>query len=208
MVPIKIIIKGDFVTGRGMVGFAKDQMRILETSMSFQKLKQGSRTVKPFRNIVVECWSSFSLQVITIHVTPPPPSVKGYGHKEPLKRKCHCFPCFSFGIIDKIRTVPTDEEYYGGVRFEYDISICQGESFFILENYEVKAAGWEEYYEKQFVMVTIDVEDIDDTPPDCCIKKNCFVTDFEDEEKLVPECFQIAPLFVTGEMTQWQTSLI
>ena len=68
MIPPKIIITGDLARGQEFIGFAKNQLSILENLMSFQGLDSGFRTIKPYPDVVVEIWKSFNLSVIKIKV--------------------------------------------------------------------------------------------------------------------------------------------
>jgi len=74
MIPVKIVVDGDLVRGKELIGFAKDQMRILQRLMSFRKLNEGNRQVQPFPGVLVECWSSYSIKEIYIYVAPPKPA--------------------------------------------------------------------------------------------------------------------------------------
>jgi len=207
MIPTTIISDE---AGKSFIGFARDQLRILRNLMSFQKLNQGYRKENPIPGVLVECWSSHDywlgkeqswIKISSVIDNP-------ISEEEVIKKEnqiCPCFPCFSMGQIMVIRTVPTEEEYRDGIRFEYDCAVCVGNKYIILENHEIKAAAWEEYYVGQRVLVGIDVLLASDPIPNCCINNACLFSALMDTDKLVPMCFSIYPVHMVG-MPAWLKS--
>lgn len=127
MIPAKIVITGDVVRGRGFIKFAKEQLNILERLMSFQGLNEGVRTVKPYPGVVVECWSSFSLHEVRIHVEP------GKGgdvsvSEEDKKQRCPEFQCYTVGYI----VGPTEGLNMDTPERRYDVQICRLRSMYVL----------------------------------------------------------------------------
>lgn len=195
-IPVTIIFNGE--KSRKYKGLALKCLYDLDESRMPQSIPTAKKTVKLANDVYADLFASNTSHVIDIY------SIGAKGDRVPGKRKeCFCFPCFSFGIIKNIRTVPNDTEYYKGVRFEYDILICQKNRYILFENFEVKSAGWEEYYVGQFVIVTIDVESITNSLPTCCSNKTCLFSDIYDINKLVPGCFQIVPLHILGKMKRY-----
>lgn len=68
MIPPRIIIQGDPHLCLRWIGYGKSQLNILRRQMSFQKLEQAVRQVKPLPNVLVSCGVSFNDSVIKISV--------------------------------------------------------------------------------------------------------------------------------------------
>ena len=182
MIPVKVTVTGDISKGRMLVGFAKDQMRILERAMSFQALNEGERTVSPFPGMTVSCWSSFSLQEIRIHVDQP----SGAGgvqlkNRKEERKECYCFPHISLArvlaVYPSILPEPqsgdygTTAEYNAAVAlyeqsveeyniflvsnksFTYDLEICTKHSYVLF--YGAHDANYGKYYIGQMVLVSV-----------------------------------------------------
>ena len=198
-VPVKIVIHGDERAGRAMIGFAKVQVIILEKQMSKQNLKQGSRTIKPSPGVIIDCWSCFNLQQITITV----PS--GVEKKKDDDGYCLCFPCFALGVIESINSVFTTEQKEDGYRYYYDVSVCNDSTFILFENQEVKSAAWGIYFIGQYVLISVEAVDSTTPPADCCSDKTCLVNDLSNTDKILADNLIVTPIFVQG-MQKWQTS--
>jgi len=178
-IPRRTQIVGDIPTGKKLIGYADSQLRILENQMGFQGLKQGSRTVRPHRDIVIECWSCFSLQGIKI-------TVLGSGRDKAEKislEECMCFPCYAMGIVTNVTEV-TSAEAMMGFKYLCDLDICSGKKTQLVKyiNYPIRPVGWEKYYLGQYVMVSAFCED-------GCImnadtKKSCLTVTY------AAECYQ------------------
>jgi hypothetical protein len=69
-VPCKITLTGDKDYARNFIGAAHSQLRILESEMRFQNLKQGVRKVRLNQRITVEARICFSLKEIIIYCMP------------------------------------------------------------------------------------------------------------------------------------------
>lgn len=141
-VPRTIIISGDQEKGVSLIGFADAQLKILENEMRFQRLKQGHRTVRVDQQSVVECWSCFALQQVTIHVDPA-------GGKPKKKREwqCFCNQCLSVGRVLRINNGVAGqaeetfcgfaweiypERYYCTEEITYDVELCVNGNLYIL----------------------------------------------------------------------------
>jgi hypothetical protein len=203
-VPKKIIITGDIDRGKTYIGQADSQLNILQNQMRFQNLKQGWRTVKLADDVVVECWSCFSLSAVRIHVVPAGPEVEKL---EEEKKKCLCFPCFAFGVIEEITTEYNTQQLENGYRYYYNVSVCDDDTYVLFENYSIKSAGWERYHAGQYVLVSVDAANPADVFPDCCKDSDCLVSDRTDDEKMYEAFLIIAPFFIKEEMVEWRKSL-
>lgn len=182
MIPVKVTVTGDIPKGRMLVGFAKDQMRILERAMSFQSLNEGERVVSPFPGMTVTCWSSFSLQEIRIHVTQPAEEKGVQTKKKTEERKeCYCFPHISLAKVlavypsvlpepqlsDYVTTAEYNEavvnyetsiEEYNAFllsnkSFTYDLEVCTKYSYILF--YGAHDANYGKYYVDQMVLVSV-----------------------------------------------------
>jgi hypothetical protein len=145
LIPVRIIVTGDASKGRELIGFAKNQMSILENLMSFQSLNQGSRTVSPFPGVVVECWSSFSLQEIRIYVEEFFEEGEEKGEYIEVK-ECFCNCNFSFGVV-----IAVGEELEKDISL-YDVAACKSKEFFVLYQ-NIIASDFAQYSVGQKVLV-------------------------------------------------------
>jgi len=195
MIPVKIIVEGNQTRGREFIGFAKDQMRILENLMSFQGLKQSKRIVKPFPDIVVECQSIFTQQVIKIYAQPAITEEKEEPKRERLERKCLCLPHFSVGIVVNAFPETPTELWLEDGRFYYNLDICAVDKYVRFEG--AYDANFGRYSVGQIVLVSMfDEMDSWTSPLDC--KKDCLIngTRFDD--------LCIVPLHTSAEMRVWK----
>jgi len=198
MIPVKIVVDGDLVRGKELIGFAKDQMRILQRQMSFQKLNEGNRQVQPFPGVLVECWSSYSLKEIYIYVEPPKPS-----GGEPIippkeERYCPCFPHFTLGKIVTVipelsdPLIAADITFLETERFMYDVEICDSHLYILFEG--VYSTGWEMYNVNQMVVVGVANNQGPGTF-DC--DRNCVL------DAIPFEVFVVAPFYLNSGMDEW-----
>jgi len=195
MIPSTITVTGDIPKGREFVGFAKNQLAILQNQMSFQGLETGFRTVTPFPGIVVRVWSSFNLSQIHIDVK------KQAGEEERFRVKkeektCLCLPHFSLGIIKKVdpETILTSTLDEANVRILYDVEICAEDRYLLYEGALDANLGM--YEVGQFVLVSIgDEMDEWELPLDC--QRDCLL-DFPRFETLI-----VVPIHVVGFMGRW-----
>lgn len=218
MIPPTIIVTGDKDKGYELKKFALQQLSILENLMSFQKLNEGFRVVEPYPNsgIVVECWSSFSIRVVKVHV--PKVGVSGEPVKEEEKGKyCLCFPHFS--VAEVLAVYPpyprpgvhpetglefgeTGEQYaerektyleeLPTKRFSYDLSVCDGEVYIIF--LDAKDSNLGIYVKGQFVLATL-ANELPGGGTDCA--RQCLVD---------PERFPyltISPIHIAGGIEEW-----
>jgi hypothetical protein len=208
MIPVKITVKGDTARGRELIGFAKAEMAKLERLMSFQGLKQGSRTVSPFPGVVVECWSRFSLQEIVVHVAPGGEQGAESVVVEEEKRECLCFPHFSFGVIAAVHPEIPERESFDFAAdyeaalvdynedlpaqlFQYDVEICYGPDYLKFEG--AYDANFGRYNKGQYVLVTIGAEmEAWAVPLDC--DRSCLVNSPRFDELI------ISPIHVNKKM--------
>lgn len=146
-IPTKIVIEGDLVEGRRLVGYAKSQMAILENQMSFQKLKQGHRKLNdPASGVVIECTACYGHLDIYIYVPPPG------GEERKTRKYCRCYPCYSLGVIESVTPETVTTTWLeSGARFVHSVSVCSVDQYVIYEN--IPAAGAEKYNVGQNVMV-------------------------------------------------------
>jgi hypothetical protein len=171
-VPKRIVITGDVDRGKTYIGQADSQLNILQNQMQFQNLKQGWRTVRLADDVVVECWSCFSLSAVRIHVTP---SRYVDEKREREEKWCLCFPCFASGVIEKVfPEEATEDDLINGVRFTYDISVCTGSAYVLFKDFKIRSAGWGKYYNGQLVWVSLDIMSIDSIPR-CCEDTKCLI---------------------------------
>lgn len=208
MIPVKITVTGNIPEGRKLVGFAKKQMAILENLMSFQGLKQGARTVKPFPGVVVECWSRFSLQEIRVHVAgghEEEPKIVEEGQSE--QQECLCLPHFAMAIITKVtpeKPAPGDVNYEAALAaynltlptrlFQYDVEICSTDAYIVFEG--AYDANFGRYEAGQYVLAAPGEEMLTwDSPLDCA--RGCLV-DSPRFDNLI-----IVPIHVPGKMKKW-----
>ena len=158
MIPTKVVIIGDLARGQMFKGFAENQLRILRRSMKFQDLNEGSKTVKPYPDVVVECWSSFSLSEINIHVL----GKKGEGEEleeEKKKQKCFCTCHLTIGFIQYHRHACYD---FTDLNIVYDVLICKKKRYYaLLKN--VPPMGFTPFKHNQKVLVVFE-PDIDGDP--------------------------------------------
>ncbi len=91
-IPRKVVLEGDIGAAKTQIGRATSELNILEQQMKHRNLKQGSRTVRLDKGIVIEVWSCFNLQQVAIHVP-------GGEVPSPLERYCWCNCNFSTGIV-------------------------------------------------------------------------------------------------------------
>lgn len=212
MIPAKFIVTGDEVQGRALIGFARDELRKLKRDMGFQELKEGFRTVRPFPGVVIECWSSFNLAVVSIYVQPLLPLPGGKRKKYVRTKDCLCLPHFAVGgIIDVIPEVPVIEEEESqndfNVReaayatflltgqFTYNVEVCMEDRYLLYEG--MYSSGWGRYYEGQKVIVTVGERmDSWDIPLDCA--KSC-LSKLPRFDTLV-----ICGIHVPGYMKKWK----
>lgn len=157
--PTRLVFLGDRFEAQRHTGRARKEMLILENSMSFQGLKQGARTVRPYPGVVIECWSCFSLRQANIYVE----QVGGADDQPREWRECFCCTCFAIGKILNIYEETTSVCRY------YDVEVCQGglESYRyeIIEGVQAVDAGW--YTEGQLVMLgCIPSEEVEHCCPD------------------------------------------
>lgn len=218
MIPPTVIVTGDKNKGYELKKFAITQLSILERLMSFQKLNEGYRTVQPYpgTGIVVECWSSFSLRVVKVHV-PGVPVTKDAVKKKKSSRYCLCFPHFS--VAEVLAAFPkypvkninptsglefseTQEQFdereriyleeLPARRFSYDLSICDGGSYIIF--LDAKDSNLGVYVKGQFVLATL-ADTLSGGGTDCA--RNCLV----DAEKF--QYLTISPLHIAGGIDEW-----
>ena len=187
MIPTKIIVTGDIPAGKEFIGFAKNQLSILRKEMSFQKLNEGARTVKPFPGVIVECWSSFNLSEIRIHMLPGAGGVEE-AHEEKKIRECLCLPNFSFAIIVAAE--------YGGDADEavYDAEVCTTTDYVLYIG--LRSNGWARYYVGQFVLVTVgDEMEAWEQPLDC--GRDCLI----DTPRF--DNLMVSPISIPSKMHRW-----
>lgn len=197
-VPKKIVVTGDIDRGRTYIGQADSQLNILQNQMRFQNLDQGWRTVKLAEDVVVECWSCFSLSAVHIHATPPKPAEK---KKEELIRECLCLPCFTAGIVEKVYPEEvTEDDLIKGVRFTYDISVCNDTLYILFKDFRIRSAGWEQYYAGQAVWVALDAAH--DAPPSCCNDSECLISEDKDFGDGALDSLAVLPVYFP-ELKKW-----
>ncbi len=133
MIPVAIQVTGDIQVGRGYIGYAKTQLGKLKRSMSFQKLNEGySGELKPYPGVVVECWSTFNLTRIAIHVDTPGkernPAI------DAKRKRCLEFPCFALGYIVKEGTAEDGSplDMLSPER-RYDVELCTYGMYYMIE---------------------------------------------------------------------------
>jgi hypothetical protein len=215
-----VIVTGDKNKGYELKKFALQQLSTLERLMSFQKLNEGYRTVQPYpgSGIVVECWSSFSLRVVKVHV-PTPEGEAGGRAKEKEERYCLCFPHFSVAeVLDVFPKYPVknvdpntglefsenqeqfdqrEEAYLEELplkRFSYDLAICDGDDYLIF--LDAKDSNLGLYVKGQFVLATL-ADTFPDGSTDCA--RSCLL----DPERFVE--LTISPLSIAGGIEEWIT---
>ncbi len=163
-VPKRTVIVGDIEKGKRLIGAADSQLRVLEQSMTFQGLKQGSRTRRLRDGSVIECWAGYNLEEVRI-------TVPYTGRKVPEKpelAECTCLPCFALGVVTAVNSFIDELHVFDEVLQEYgnkylhDVDVCSGEgataTLVKFENFDIRAAGWERYYVGQHVLVSAGCE--------------------------------------------------
>jgi photosystem II stability/assembly factor-like uncharacterized protein len=80
-VPCKITLTGDKDCARNFVGTAQSQLRILESEMGFQNLKQGTRRTRFNQRTTVEARICFDLREVIIYCLPVGERVGKAGEK-------------------------------------------------------------------------------------------------------------------------------
>lgn len=201
MIPVKTVLTGSTEYSQLFIGFARRQMKILERLMSFQKLNQGSRTVKPFDGVIVECWSSFSLQEVRIHVDEA--AFFGVARQERRRAiECPCFPCFSLGRILAVRS---ESDGLTMEKAVYDVDVCKKDFYVRYENYPIYSLGLETYKEGQFVMVAVEAVErlYDSVMPKCLGNTSCVVSS-ADPYEFLPETLFVVPVYMTDGMKRWE----
>jgi len=123
-IPTKIIVQGDTVLGRKLIGEAKSQLNILINQMKFQGLSQSWRTVR-YGSVVIECLHSFGRSVVRITVPPIPAG----GKKPGDFRECFCTCSFAFGYILQ-PTNPGDE--FPSEEYKYTVEICNTKNLYVI----------------------------------------------------------------------------
>lgn len=201
MITPRVKYSGDTAAGQRYLGFAKDQLRILKRQMSFQKLNEGVREVKPLDGVVVRCTSSFNHDTIEISVKPPPTGTAGrVVYSQYRDNNCLCTPMFSMGVIvDEAPAGPRRDEYetledfnaatrlwveentttLRRALFKYGVNVCVGGDYEYVPG--VPANGWARYYIGQQVLVTVGYFENDVTRD--------LVADHESEDE-IPEDFE------------------
>jgi len=129
-VPKKIVITGDIDRGKTYLGQADSQLNILQNQMRFQDLQQGSRTVKLADDVVVECWSCFSLSAVHIHVVP------GAGKEAEKKeeKECFCFCNVAVAIVTEAPDGADDADYVPDQDAVYSVSVCSENRYVAYED--------------------------------------------------------------------------
>ena len=179
MIPPKIIIKGDLQSGHEYVGYAKRLLAELLHAMSFQRLNEGFSVTTPFPGVVVECFASHSLKVISVSTIGGRERETRKHVEESERRKCLCFPHVSIGRVKAsypyILSVPehtgTLAEYNDAVAlyeesieiynefltsakaFTYDVEVCSIGSYVLYS--EVHDANFGKYSVGQVVLVAV-----------------------------------------------------
>lgn len=157
MIPVRIIVTGNVDEGRKLVGFAKNQMAILRRAMSFQSLNEGHRTVTPYSGQVVECWASYSLEEIRIHVAQVPSGQAAEGSdkvgkkKKTLDENCMCFPHFAFAVVTKVTPALLGAGVLSTTHFSYDLQACAKNTYVLVKN--VIDINYGRYYKGQYVLL-------------------------------------------------------
>lgn len=121
-------------------------MDILEKQMAHRGLKQSYRTVQPDEDVVVECWSCFSIRECRVHVFPPGSRDVYDGGKE-----CFCSCLFAAGKVVGI-TVQDPVHGYGDIDVRYDVEVCNNRSTYILFKY-CRPSDFAEYQPGDWVIV-------------------------------------------------------
>jgi len=216
VIPPTIIVTGDKDTGYKFKKFALNQLAILERLMSFQGLNEGFRTVKPCPGIVVECWSSFSIRVVKVHVIGETQKQEGE-NKEKNGRECFCSHHFAMGEVLKVipeypeknihpttgldfsesveafqARITAYQTFLNTERFQYDLAVCLGYGYItFLDAYDT---NFGRYYKGQLVLVTLG-DTLPDGTTDC--ERTCLL----DQDRF--EYLAISPLHLSGLMRKW-----
>jgi len=188
MIPAKLIVTGDIPRGKEFIGFAKNQLSILRNQMSYQKLNEGFRTVKPFPGVVVEVWASFKLAEIKIHATSEEGGGPGGDFNRKDGRKCLCLPHFALGVIVSAEYGENSDEAV------YDAEICSSSNYVMYLG--LMSNGWARHYVGQYILVTIGEEmESWDVPFDC--NRECLV----DNPRF--DILMISPISISNKMRRW-----
>jgi len=195
MIPPTIIVTGDKKKGYEFKKFALNQLAILENLMSFQKLNEGFRTIKPYPGIVVECWSSFSQRVVAVHIIKEGKKLSRQNIEEEEYKECFCAPHFAMAEVLKVspsypiknfnpdtelefseseesfqKRVDAYNAFLPTGRFAYDLEVCTGNEYVIfLDAFDINCGL---YSVGQMVLVTL-YNPLDDGTIDC--ERNCLL---------------------------------
>lgn len=210
MIPVKITATGDLVRAKSYEGFAKEELRKLKRRMSFSEgVNEDSSTVRPFPDVVVECWSSFSFDLIAIHVDQFEEfGSTTLGKKSRLRKvvreekECLCLPHFAIGKVLEVYQehpeIDPDEFLLDG-RFVYTVEVCSGDVY--LKYSGMFSTGWGVYYVGQFVIVTVGEK----------------MSSWGDQLKCSKVCLTKSPrfdvlsicsIYVPGFMNRWMKNLL
>lgn len=198
----RFIFEGNKKIAMRFLGRAKAELELLKHNMSFYELQQGFKTITLNINpkVIVYCVVTPLITVVTITAE----FAKGKEKKRRKEEYCWCSPCFTFGVIQSIDATLSDSEYTDGTKFDYSVMVCIGDKYVLLTDGAVVAAGWEEYYVGQYVLVGNDVGSILGTLADCCVDTTCLAANLSNTDKLTPDTFCIYPLHVIGEMREFK----
>lgn len=150
-VPRKLFISGDIEVGKTLIGRGDQQLRILESQMKHQGLKQSWRTVEFHDGTVFEVWSCFNLQQVNIYVP------GGDNPKEVEESSCFANTGMAIAriirVVDLVSVNQDDDNavedtvadifiaegtypdnYYCTKGIRYDVQVCNSTSYLLYTN--------------------------------------------------------------------------
>lgn len=216
LIPTQIHSTGDLTRTKLFEGFAREELRKLRRRMSFSAgVNEDYSVVRPSRDVVIECWVSFSVSIISIYVKPPEPKYLKNPPKYKKEKTCLCLPHFALGrITEVIPDIPVKGEeeeqadfenrqtlynaFIVSGQFTYNVEICAEDKYILYEG--MYSTGWGRYYQGQNIIVTVgDSMDAWESPLDCTKKCVSKLPQFD--------IMVISSIHVPGFMVKWKESL-
>jgi hypothetical protein len=155
MIPIvSKILSGDKAKAAHFLGLAQRQLNILLRQMELstpKPLSEGERTLDLGYGAYITVSACYNARAMRIHI--PVPEGKQEERKEEFGEECFSVPHFALGVITAVDPETPTLEQLRSIRFLYDMEICAGDLYIIVEN--VTDANFGRYYISQRVIVTI-----------------------------------------------------